>query len=63
MFKRDYIFVGVDASANDHVFYLVNVKEKNARAYAEYLKSNYGFCELVYYPIGKQRSAGWRRGE
>ena len=63
MFKRDYIFVGVDTSANDHVFYLIGVKEKNARAYAEYLKEDYGFYELVYYPIGKQRSAGWRKGE
>lgn len=61
MFKRDYIFVGVDTITNDHVFYLIGVKEKNARAYAEYLKENYGFYELVYYPIGKQRSVNWRK--
>lgn len=55
MFRKNYVFIGHQASGNQRVFYKHKLNKQELREYLSYLYSYYNLFAVEYYTVKQKR--------
>jgi hypothetical protein len=55
MFRKNYVFIGHQASGNRLVFYKHRINKQELREYLNYLYSYYNLFAVEYYTVKEKR--------